>query len=460
METNGQRTCYRLVKLSVAVVLAMILILSVAYLPAKSCTIAVVSAQASADGRPILWKNYDMSAYWRQQVKYFSGNGAGGDYYLLYHDNNSLWAGKSAITPQGSMNKAGLSIVVSAVADANILNASFNANTRFLHDATVSCTSMADFENYLSTWHRANPLKAVSANYAIIDAQGGAAIYEVYMAHQLIPGISLKFKKFDANSGQISDEQGNLIQPQQDIAAGYYVRSNYNSYFPRAGGLERAHRAEALLAQLAAPGTANKLTPPAIMHFVSKDVTGKQPASSTTAKYSTTYCISRSQTRSGLVVEGVAAGDDPRLTTFWAALGEPSLSVFVPTFVGSGTVSPYLYEDHLGSDIDKSDINVLNLLADERETYKKLIYSSNRGSAFLGPLDPTINKNELAKVQAWTFEIEREAVEHTLEFLTQARQTPELQDPAVLSSFQDHCAWYVYENYAAGSADKVSWDQR
>ncbi len=372
METNGQRICYRLVKLSVAVVLAMILILSVAYLPAKSCTIAVVSAQASADGRPILWKNYDMSAYWRQQVKYFAENGAGGDYYLLYHDNNSLWAGKSAITPQGGMNTAGLSIVVAAVADPNILNASFNANTRLLHDAIVSCTSAADFENYLSTWHRA----------------------------------------------------------------------------------------DALLAQLAAQSTANKLTPPVIMQFVSKDVTGKQPASSTTAKYSTTYCISRSQTRSGLVVEGVAAGDDPKLTTFWAALGEPSLSVFVPTFVGSGTVSPYLYEDHLGSGTDKSDINVLNLLADERETYKKLIYSSNRGSAFLGPLDPTINKNELAKVQAWTFEIEREAVEHTLEFLSQARQTPELQDPAVLSSFQDHCAWYVYENYAAGSADKVSWDQR
>jgi len=456
MEATWEKTLSHIKILFVAAALAVIVTL-VFCLPAWPCTIAVVSADGSADGRPILWKNFDMSQYWHQQVKYFAGDTAVGGYYLLYHDNDSIWAADSALTPQAGVNDAGFSIVVAAVTDTNILNASVNANTRFLQDATANCVTVVDFENHLSLWHQNNPRHAVSANYAVIDAQGGAAMYEVYMAHKMSFGDTFKYRKYDANTGQVSNHLGNLIQPPQPGFAGYYVRSNFNAFFPNNEGSERALRAEELFAGLAAPGTGAKLSPPNIMRIVSKDVTGKQPSSSTAAKYSTTYCISRSQTRSGVVVEGVAAGESPGLTTFWAALGEPSISVFVPTFVGSGAVSPYLYEDRIGSGTDQSDVSVLNLLEDQRETFKKLIYNSNRGSSLTGPYDTTINKNELAKVQAWTFEIERVLVDYTREFLDNLRNDPSQASPSVMQSFQDHCAWYVYENYAAGSPDAVSW---
>lgn len=429
-------------------------------LSAHSCTIAVVSSQASLEGRPVLWKNYDMSQYWHQQVKYFQGeNDLIGNYYLLHHDNNSLWAYKSAITPQAGINEAGFSIVVAAVSDINILNASTNANTRLLMDATANCASIPDFDNYLQKWRKANLNSSISANYAVIDARGGAAIYEVHMANQWIPLDNFKFRKYDANTGQVSDHAGKIIEPAQESFAGYYVSSNLNSFFPNNTGSERAIRAEYLFKQLKESKSDEEgLTPANIMRVLSKDVKGIQPKSGTDLQYSTTYCISRSQTRSGLVVEGAAAGEDPALTTFWCALGEPSLSVYVPTFVGAGNVSPYLYEDTPGSGIDKSDVCALNLLADQRETYKKLIYSSNRGNAITGPYDTTINKIELAKVQDWTLEIEKVVLDHTREFIARIRNNNGTLDPEELQSFQNYCAQYVYENYAAGSADAVPWE--
>ncbi|MDD3894729.1 MAG: hypothetical protein PHU36_06905, partial [Syntrophomonadaceae bacterium] len=240
MEPNWKKAIIQIRMVLGAVVFAVLLVLAF-NLPASSCTIAVVSAEVSADGHPMLWKNYDMSQYWHQQVKYFTGdNNTVGGYYLLYHDNDSIWANKFTVTPQAGVNEAGLSVAVAAVADSNLLNTSANANTRLLQDATANCVSIDDFENYLQIWHQSNISYAVSANYAVIDALGGAAMYEVYMSNKWTSGDTLKYKKYDANTGQVSDHLGNIIKSSQDSFAGYYVRSNLNSYFPDNAGSERA----------------------------------------------------------------------------------------------------------------------------------------------------------------------------------------------------------------------------
>lgn len=425
-----------------------------------SCTIAVVSAHANADGRPILWKNSDISNYWHQQVKYFAGNNSNvGGYYILYNDSNSLLAQKPSINPQAGANQAGFALAVAPVTDSNLLNESVNYNTRLLHEAIANCTSIIDFEQFLETWSEQHYQYAISANYAAIDAQGGAALLEVHKSSKYSSGSVLQYKKFDANTGQVTDHRGQEISPPQEVFRGFHVRSNANSFFPNNPEDERNLRAQELLASLACPaGGTNKLTSRKVMHLISKDVNGKQPANGSDFNYNTTYCISRSQTRSGIVVEGVPAGGDQRLTVFWAALGEPSISVYVPTIVGAEDVSLYLYQDSLDSESDKSDLSILNTLEDERETYNKLLYSSNRGNTFLGPHDYTINKNELAQVQEWTFAIEDNVVDRTEDYLALLRQNPEHINKDDLRNFQNYCAWYIYKNYAAGSAEATLWE--
>ncbi|MGE5371949.1 MAG: hypothetical protein ACM3QZ_08190 [Solirubrobacterales bacterium] len=432
---------------------------------AESCTVAVISAHASPDGRPMIWKNFDMSQYWHQQVKYYPVvNTAAGRYYLLYHDNDSIWAASGAITPQSGVNEAGFALGLAAVAESNPMHESSNYNTHFLGDAVANCASLTDFEAYAKTWPQAHKGHAVSANFVAIDALGGAALYEMYTGSgSLSAGPPIQYKKYDANNGQVSDSRGNVITPAQGNSfIGFYAASNLNSYFPNNAGKERYERANSLLAGLAQkdPVTGKtQLNSGNIMRIVSKDVTS--PSGGNNSSYSTTYCISRSQTRSGTVVEGVPAGGDPRLTVFWTALGEPSVSVYIPTIVGARSVSPYARADSIQSDgtiVDQSDKCLLNLAEDARETYNNLIYSSNRGSAVSGPNDKTINKNELAKVQQWTFVVEATVVQHTNEYLNELRNNPALVSPEGLEAFQNYAVKYVYDNYTAGSAAAVPWE--
>lgn len=441
-------------------ILATALIL-IAAKPAMSCTVAVVSGRAATDGRPMIWKNFDMSQYWHQQVKHFPAeNNITGSYYLLYHDNDSIWTSSSAITPQAGANQAGFSIAVAAVTEYNIINAASNYNTHLLHDAVINCATLTDFEDLLNNWPKSHSGHAVSANYVAIDAQGGAALYEVYTGNYIYPTTKIMYKKYDANTGEVVDYKGNVLKAAQgDSFIGFHVRSNLNSYFPNNSGSERYLRANSLLTELAAIDLSTgktQLNPKNIMNIVSKDVTG---SSGNNSNYDTAYSISRSQTRSGTVVEGVPSGGDPRLTVFWSALGEPSISVYVPAIIGAEAAPSYLYMDKIsdGAISDNSDISVLNLAEDARETYKKLIYSSNRGSAITGPYDSTINKNELAKVQQWTFTLEDSVVNNTENFLRFYQDNPEFITSSSLHAFQEHCAKYVYDNYTAGSADAVPW---
>jgi hypothetical protein len=94
MEATWEKTLSHIKILFVAAALAVIVTL-VFCLPAWPCTIAVVSADGSADGRPILWKNFDMSQYWHNS-KYLGDTAVGG--YTCVYDNDS-YGRDSALTP-------------------------------------------------------------------------------------------------------------------------------------------------------------------------------------------------------------------------------------------------------------------------------------------------------------------------------------------------------------------------
>jgi len=435
----------------------------------QACDIAVVSAQASSTGRPFIWKNFDSSSNWQQQLKFFPAvnDGPGGCLVAHRHEDLIELLTGSPVTPSAGVNEAGFAIASTSVYEEyNILHTLTDLSSELLMDALRQCVTVADFDALLATWPQTHHDSAVSANVAVIDAHGGAAMYELFTGYFTSGFMPIQFRKYDANSGSIrerivnyDDYSEQYIEHTDPGFSGFYVRTNYNDYCPWNVGQDRRTRAEELLAAMAGQNRLNYRT---VMREVAKDVSGKQLSEdSRDTNYSTMYCLSRACTRLGLVVDGVASGGDPRLSVFWCALGEPSIAVFVPYFAAAKQVSFLAYADTVDADgnyLDTSAASFFCIAEDKRETYKKLIYSSNRGDTALGMYDNYINKVELAKVQQWAFAIEDNLLDGTEFIFSFLRANQELINQEALRHFADYCAAYAYMNYTEGTSSRLAWN--
>lgn len=426
---------------------------------ALSCDVAVVSGKYTTDGKPVLWKNFDCSSDWEQQVKFFPAkNPNAGDYFLLYHhDDYMRLINGSPIMPQSGANEAGLAASVAAVyEDLSPLHESGNLNTDLVQCAVEQCATLEDFENLLKTWPVTHRNRAISANYVVVDAQGGAAMYECYTGQFTYGQLYIQYRKYDANTGQITDDKGRILLNAPANHPGFINRTNLNQFVWYNSGVDRYLRAQVLLTDLAKNKNLNAQT---LMQVVSKDVVGKQANNNSDNNYSTTYCISRNQTRSGTVFQGVKAGDDPAKSVFWTALGEPSLAVYVPHMIGAKAVTEYAYMDKIDKDgvmSDVSDNSLLTIASDKLEIAAG-IHSSNRGSVLTGPYNKYIDKTALAKVQQWTFPLENIVIGKTNDFIRSLDKDPALLTQENLWAFTSCCGEFVYNNYTAASADAIPW---
>ena len=427
-----------------------------------ACDVAVVSGKVTTDGKPLIWKNFDNSSSDRQQVAYFPAKKSGpGGYLMVYRFENGmkLLNNGSAITPSGGVNESGFAIAGTSVyQDYNLMAEPVNINTVLMEEALATCTTLAEFESLLKRWPYYHWGTVISANFVVIDAKGGAALYECFTGH-LNTGLNLmQFRKNDANTGKITNQYGWTLKRAQSNFIGFHIMTNYNYYIPWNVGQDRKYRAEALLTQLVTEKRINYRT---VMREVAKDVVGKQVQTdlSSETNYSTTYCLSRNATRSSIVVRGVASGDNPRLATMWVNLGEPSVGVFVPFFAAARGTSELARVDTYanGAWRDYDDSCLLNQAISARETYGSLIYSSNEGDVIWGMYDNYINKVELAKVQQWTFQIEDTIIDNAESFLSSLQSNPAQITAFNLKDFADYCADYAYENFETGSADAFPW---
>ncbi len=424
---------------------------------AWACDVAVVSGKVTTDGKPLIWKNFDNSSSANQQIAYFPAKKSGpGGYTMAYRfeDGMKLLTG-SAITPSGGVNESGFAIAVTSVyQDYNLMAEPVNINTVLMEEALATCTTLAEFESLLKRWPYSHWGTVISANFVVIDAKGGAALYECFTGHLNLGLNLMRFRKNDANTGKITNQWGWTLKSAQSNFIGFHIMTNYNTFIPWNVGRDRKYRAEALLTKLVTEKRINYRT---VMREVAKDVIGKQvhPDISSETNYSTTYCLSRNATRSAIVVRGASSGDDPRLVTMWCNLGEPSVGVFVPFFAAARGTAEVARMDTFanGAWRDYDDSSLLNLAIAERETHDSLIYSSNKGDVIWGMYDNYINKVELAKVQQWTFPIEDTIMDHAESFLNILKNDPTQITAANLKGFADYCADYAYETFVSGSAD-------
>jgi hypothetical protein len=339
-----------------AIVISMIMGAGVA----NACTTGVISGKATIDGRPLLWKNRD-APYKNNQVRRFTGGKYACTAIVNAGQNATIWMG---------VNDAGFCIENSVTSDLSEKGSKGMGNGAFMLRALKSCATVEEFAELL---HQTNGKRSTNANFGVIDAVGGAAIFE--------SGAS-SFKMFDANDPAVAPK-------------GYVIRSNFS--FTGNPSIDPSDRAGVNMiysggrflrgCQLVDMAIADGgVSVEYLLQHNTRDladsdgnaicgtVNGDVGALPTTVD--TSHTISRRTSVSAAVFHGVKPGEDHRLTTMWVMLGEPAFTLAVPCWAAVPVVATELSGDKTSSLCDAArdlrDAAYLEIEADDTEQKKRV----------------------------------------------------------------------------------------
>jgi hypothetical protein len=284
------------------------------------CTIGVFSGRSTTDGRPILWKNRDITEP-VQKFCYYAPVIINGDTTLDFiADANS----SDTTRVYMGLNSAGFAVI-----NGNSYNLG-DERPDGIDDGSIMamalghCRTLTDFEQILNVTSVMG--RKDSWNYGALDAFGHAALYEC---------ANFSYVKYDANDS-IGDGTGLILRATFSFSGG----SNHD-------GLPRFKRATDLVRERM---RAQGIDPQFIFHTLCRDL-----ANPIANPYPLPYdgsqnnrpagfilvhdvSINRDITRSVAVIRGVAPGEDPRLATLYGMIGQPVVSVAYPLWVESHSV--------------------------------------------------------------------------------------------------------------------------
>ncbi|HEY3294771.1 MAG TPA: hypothetical protein VGL38_05000 [bacterium] len=286
------------------------------------CTTAVIAGFATANGRPLLWKNRDVSQP-DQEIVYFND----GTYpYVTIanaHDNTQAW---------GGVNSVGF-----AIEDANNWNTQDTVpgsddDGTIIKLALRTCATVNQFQTILdSTRIHGHTQPAI---FGVIDAEGGASMFETF-AHSYI--------RYDCNDTS-------------DTRTGVLVRSNFSYAGTQTGriGVYRHNRAQTFIENAVA---GDSLTAKFICRTVARDLHNENGLNPYPLPYqgtsgglprgwiSTYGAVCRRLSVSACVIEGVQTNEDPMLSTLWAFPMAVQYGVALPFWVASRTTPPEVNGD-------------------------------------------------------------------------------------------------------------------
>ena len=265
-----------------------------------ACTSMVVSARASATGRPLLWKHRDTSAE-RNFVERVGPAEDSFGYIALYNSGDTAladaWMG---------FNSEGFAVM-------NTASYNLAPDTAIYKDregavmalALKRCRTVDDFAALLGTLPK--PM-GVQANFGVIDARGGAAYFET---------DDYGYKRFDAD----------------EAPEGLIVRTNFSvSGEEDAGyGYIRYENTRRLLADEIAAG---KISPELLTERVSRSfyhsLVGRDYADGPERWVVDLDFVPRRSSTASIVIEGVNSPDDAADMVMWTLLGYPPCAVITP----------------------------------------------------------------------------------------------------------------------------------
>lgn len=286
-----------------------------------ACTSVIVSGRATADGRPLMLKHRDTGTL-DNRIDYFARTDSTFAFIGLVnvpYVDSSVWTGT---------NEVGFSIMNTASYNLrrDSLDCHMDREGEVMKAALEVCRTTDDFEALLMKWFTSDkngyvaPL-GVEANFGVIDANGGAAYYEVN---------NFEWVKFDVNQE----------------AKGYRVVTNF-SFSGReneGAGYERYYTASAIMQEnetLLAHGMDHRFLFNSLSRSYRHEVLGvnydaqNAPRMAVDANF-----IPRGYTSAAMVIEGVRPGENPLHTVMWTLLGYPACTVALPLMVGGANMLP------------------------------------------------------------------------------------------------------------------------
>ena len=290
----------------------LVFILLVAAYAVFGCTIAVISGDITPDGRPILWKNRDVSNADQEFVYDNIGRYA--------HVTNIYNGGTTKAW--GGVNETGFGIMNSDTYN-NGSNRRSGPDDGFVMKWGLKwCRTIDDFEAFLDSTNVTG--RRSCHNYGVCDAYGGCAIFET---------SNNSYVRFDAS----------------DDPNGFLVRANY-AYSGSSShhGWERHDRAmEIMLRQgeigfefmfdSVASNLSNVYVDPYPLPFY--DIESPYPS----GYVSTHATINRYYTTSVEIIIGKHETDEDReYPVLWGMLGQPVLSLPFPLYPLAHGVDPLL----------------------------------------------------------------------------------------------------------------------
>jgi len=351
-----------------------------------ACTSAIISGKITADGRPILWKHRDTGEE-NNRIEFFKG----GKYtFIALVDSpdrgGAAWTGT---------NSAGFSIMNTA--SYNIKDddeKEMDMEGVLMYNALAECKNLKDFEKFLDNHPR--PIR-VEANFGVIDAEGGAAYYEVN---------NTKWIKVDANDPRIAPN-GYLI----------YTNFSYTGRFDEGMGYIRHRTAteiisrQAPLKNITAHWIFNNLSRSYYHSLLGIDLMKDQfsPEKGSGWAIDQDY-IPRKSTSASIVIQGVKPGENPEMTTMWTILGYPPVGVAVPLWEKAGADQPGIML--MGKANENSEMcdyalalksNIFSIVRGNGSRYLNfnLIHNSS-GNGYMQQLAPT---------EAAVYDLYKEAIE-------------------------------------------------
>ncbi len=283
-----------------------------------ACTTAVISGKYTPNGRPMIWKLRDSESFKNKMVFFEDGKY---DYIGLVNtddiEGKQVWGGS---------NSMGFAIMNSASFNVNLNDTTTLKDQEgvFMKKALQTCATLADFEMLLNNTPKPWGL---AAHFGVIDAEGGAAFYEVN---------NYNYTRFNANDSTVAPN-------------GYILRTNYSFTGKKdvGYGFIRYQTAEQIFAE--ADGT-NTLRPQTIMQDFSRCFkhavldTDYRPMyeQKPNANFfvNSGDFITRHGSASSIVVEGVKRGEAKDMATIWVEVAYPNTCVALPVWVRGGKDLP------------------------------------------------------------------------------------------------------------------------
>jgi hypothetical protein len=312
-----------------------------------ACTTVILSGKATKDGRPLMWKNSDTENL-NHSLIYSDKNGFP---YLGIARNTatneeraSIWIGT---------NSEGFSIMNTLSYNLTEQRVASN-NGSLMRKALSVCRNVPDFINFLDTLSR--PLN-VEANFGVIDAEGNAAYFET-----------------DVDGYRMLDVNDPAVAPNGCLV---YTNFSYTGFYDKGEGYIRYQSA---WRQVSKQLPSKDFSPRWIFNNLSRcyyhslidvDYTSEEAMNLFGSYIYDSDLIARKSTASATVIQGVKKGENPALTTLWAALGYPPCSVAMPAWVAAGRDNPSL--------LMRADGEYNSKICDMALALKATLYDVERG---------------------------------------------------------------------------------